>query len=538
VPLDDVEIPLFATCASLSMDTGEPPRRRVVRRSLERSGLAAADAGELARRLSEHPRVLVVLDGLDEAHLDTGALEPLVEGPGAARAVVTSRPAGWRRQLRLDERNPRHIVGQLQPLDDAEIANVITRWLVDDAERAATLLARLRESPTMATQARNPLLLAMYCLAAESGLPTSQSQMFDEVVQRLLGGPATALSPRVDEAAGADFLRRLAWAGALDDPVTGQSQWAAEIEMADPDPNIADTVSNVIEKVPARPGQPSRWRFVHRSIREHFLAAYISSLPMTDAVDILIPRLWFDRDWDQVVPRAVAAHLDRDALLLTLLQAIRATSPPEAEPIEIELDLLLGVAEQVRQGDGTRSTAFRRFSPDLERMMASARRIAKARTQRRRESGQSGVGSFSSVTAVRPVRLVDVALTWLDEHEGWDPAVVTNAVLRRGPADGARAHAVRTLLDRLAESGPASSFSVAAALTQLALTEDERTQTRRTLLDRLAESGPASSFSVAAALTQLALTEDERTRAHRELVDRLADTAPQIAASPEVMALA
>ena len=44
-------------------------------------------------------------------------------------------------------------------------------------------------------------------------------------------------------------------------------------------------------------------RFIHRSIREHLVAEHVASLPVDEAVKVLLPHLWYDPDWEYAAPR-------------------------------------------------------------------------------------------------------------------------------------------------------------------------------------------------------------------------------------------
>ena len=49
------------------------------------------------------------------------------------------------------------------------------------------------------------------------------------------------------------------------------------------------------------------------------MAEHVASLPVDDAVKVLLPHLWYDPDWEYVAPAALAMHPQRDQLLRNLI---------------------------------------------------------------------------------------------------------------------------------------------------------------------------------------------------------------------------
>ena len=57
-------------------------------------------------------------------------------------------------------------------------------------------------------------------------------------------------------------------------------------------------------------------RFVHRTLLEHFVAQKVAAMDTKTAVEVLLPHLWFDADWELAAPAAISAHPDRSQLLV------------------------------------------------------------------------------------------------------------------------------------------------------------------------------------------------------------------------------
>lgn len=70
-------------------------------------------------------------------------------------------------------------------------------------------------------------------------------------------------------------------------------------------------------------------RFVHRSIREHFVARRIAALSPDKAAEYLLPHLWYDPDWEYAAPAAIAMHPYRAELLHSLIRQAGSGQFPE-----------------------------------------------------------------------------------------------------------------------------------------------------------------------------------------------------------------
>ena len=146
--LDDVELPLYTTCARLVSAPGDI-RDAAVSSAIERIG----DLGgfriiqALWQLFTERDRrTLLVIDSLDEAP-DAGDRDRLREADSLKppwRVVLTSRRSSWNSQLNIEDANPAHRVGELQPLRYPEdVEPVIQQWFADQPEHGQALAAQI-----------------------------------------------------------------------------------------------------------------------------------------------------------------------------------------------------------------------------------------------------------------------------------------------------------------------------------------------------------------------------------------------------------
>ena len=123
---DEVELPLYTTCARLSAaPPGDSIRRAVVSSALgqlpDLGGTRVTDAVRVLFEERNAPTLLVV-DSLDEARGADDRIRQADTLP-SWRIVLTSRPASWNGQLAIGETTRHGGSGSLQPLrypDDVE----------------------------------------------------------------------------------------------------------------------------------------------------------------------------------------------------------------------------------------------------------------------------------------------------------------------------------------------------------------------------------------------------------------------------------
>ena len=221
-----------------------------------------------------------------------------------------------------------------------------------------------------------PLILAFYCIVGGTGpLPDFRRDLYTKVLNRMLTGRWRDDDDRQPDAdACLQTLRAWAWAGAASNhPVSGVGTWADDIptkrvRLGEADADALDHVATPLGPPDVDTGKTLR-RFIHRSIREHLVAEHVASLPVDQAVEVLLPHLWYDPDWEYAAPAALAMHPQRDQLLRDLI--CRAASsdqiPGDLSVIDAGWEfrgLLARVAAESSEAD---------WSPEVAGMIGQAR---------------------------------------------------------------------------------------------------------------------------------------------------------------------
>ncbi|NEO44877.1 MAG: NACHT domain-containing protein [Moorea sp. SIO4A3] len=143
-------------------------------------------------------RALILLDGLDEVAEDAKRndvvrrINNFLGQFDRNRAIITSRPAGYRRDFFRTEDFPHY---QIEPFDDQKISTFIDNWygsrFKDKAEaerRKETLRKALEDNDRIKLLARNPLLLTIIALIHryQAVLPKERHKLYDKAVETLL----------------------------------------------------------------------------------------------------------------------------------------------------------------------------------------------------------------------------------------------------------------------------------------------------------------------------------------------------------------
>ncbi|NEO71434.1 HEAT repeat domain-containing protein [Moorena sp. SIO3H5] len=143
-------------------------------------------------------RALILLDGLDEVaeeakrHDVVRRIENFLGQFDRNRAIITSRPAGYRRDFFRTEEFPHY---QIQPFDDQKISAFIDNWynsrFQDQAEAERwkqSLRKALHDNDRITLLARNPLLLTIIALIHryQAVLPKKRHKLYDKAVETLL----------------------------------------------------------------------------------------------------------------------------------------------------------------------------------------------------------------------------------------------------------------------------------------------------------------------------------------------------------------
>jgi NACHT domain len=589
--LDEVELPLYITCSRLISTPGDI-REAVASSALNWIGDLGGSriAGALRLRFTERAApTLLVIDSLDEAS-DPGIARDRLRQVSSLttqwRVVLTSRPSSWSGQLTIDDLDQAHQVGELQPLrypDDVE--PVVRQWFADDQARGQALIAQFADRPSLQEAATVPLILAFYCIVGgQQPLPEFRHKLHEQVINRLLRGPwRSAIGPLPDVGACRAALRAWAWHGAANCPVSGVGQWQDDIFAPDvplsPAGQIA--VGHIASPMAGQDFDTDQTprRFVHRSIREHLVAEYVAGLPSSEAVDALLPHLWYDPDWEYTAPAAIAMHPEHDAVLRALL--LRAGRTDEL-PIDLSAidggeirGLLARVAAESKEPD---------WSTELARI------IGQARIELARLGALRDLEAAYWPTSTGPIR--EVLPELLARADYWEKLRLAPIMARLDPARRdeylAEAPLARAAIGRLVEAITRNHLEFgqiaidpdhlgllyslnAPTLEDSATTEPERAvpdaervrktlrnlrdpkldglmiwymtrslppvdpmdedghQARQVLLSRLRDDdGPDFSMLVAA-LTKLSPTEQDKLRARQLICERLANRAESLA---------
>ena len=375
--LEEVELPLYTTCSRL-FGAGGDIREAVVSSALGQLGDLGGSRISTALGVffaERNAPTLLVIDSLDEAH---GPSERLRQaGTLPWRIVLTSRPSSWRNQLTINDTDQSHRVGELQPLRyPGDVEPFIERWFAGRPERGNDLAAQIARRPGLQQAATVPLILAFYCIVGGTGpLPDFRRDLYTRVLNRMLTGRWRGDDDRQPDADTClQTLRAWAWDGAASNhPVSGVGTWTDDIptkrvRLGEADADALDHVATPLGPPDVDTGTTLR-RFIHRSIREHLVAEHVASLPVDQAVKVLLPHLWYDPDWEYAAPAALAMHPQHDQLLRDLI--CRAASsdqiPGDLSVIDAGWEsrgLLARVAAESSEAD---------WSPEVAGMIGQAR---------------------------------------------------------------------------------------------------------------------------------------------------------------------
>jgi NACHT domain len=530
-PLDQVELPLYTTCARLfATPPGGGIHRAVVTSALgqlpDLGGSRVIDALRLLFEERAEPTLLVA-DSLDEASSDDDRIRQADTLPPSWRIVLTSRPASWNGQLAIEDNDPSRRVGVLQPLrypDDVE--PFIARWFARQPARGADLAAQLRDRPGLQDAATVPLVLAFYCIVGgKQPLPARRADLYAKVIRRMLTGRWRGRADRdPDPDACLETLRDWAWSGAVSDPVSGVGAWPDEVPTprARGAPDNRDALAHVA--VPLGPadvdtGMTQR-RFVHRSLREHLVAEHVAfRMPAGQAAQELVNHLWYDPDWEYTAPASLAMHPERDQVLEHLIRRLTGGGRFPADLAAIDgcweiRRFLARVAQESSERD---------WAPEAAEMIGRAR-LDLARS-RQYHPAVDWPASNSMI--------IELLRGRCDAATGpWQTRELVEAVIRLDPTTENRAWAREVLLRLLASATALSEYllkELLKAVVWLTVTEEDRARAWEVLLGLLDDAaGHWKTRDLAEAVVQLAATEEHQIRVREALLGRLDDaTSPK-----------
>ena len=255
-------------------------------------------------------------------------------------------------------------------------------------------------------------------------------------------------------------------------------------------------------------------RFIHRSIREHLVAEHVASLSVDQAVEVLLPHLWYDPDWEYAAPAALAMHPQHDQLLRDLI--CRAAS---SEHIPGDLSVVdAGWESRGLPARVAAESSETDWSPEIAGMIGQAR-VELAKSGRFQDLGVAGHWESSDRQAC------DELLELLaHETKGWSAGRLAGGLAQFNPTAEDMRQARDALVALLAdETDGWPAGRLAAGLAQLDPTAEDKRQAREALVALLArETDSAAAGRLTAGLAQLDPTAEDKRQARDALLTLLA----------------
>ncbi|MCP2727890.1 HEAT repeat domain-containing protein [Limnofasciculus baicalensis] len=303
----------------------------------------------------EDGRALILLDGLDEVAQEAKRynmvrrIENFLGQFHQNRAIITSRPAGYKRDFFKTDEFPHY---ELQSFDDSKIEEFINRWydsrVPDKAEairRKDSLRKALAENDRITLLARNPLLLTIIALIHryQALLPRERYKLYDKAVETLLtswdankeiSDRTTLQYLRLDDLQG--LMESLAYwihtqggtgdkeGGTLIDKDELIEQLARDIKtLKQLQPREAkNEAKRFVEFMRERTGLLNEqgqdcYAFVHKTFQEYLTAQYIKELADNeDDFDIVLNHIRdriHDQHWREVLLLLIAQQKQKKA---------------------------------------------------------------------------------------------------------------------------------------------------------------------------------------------------------------------------------
>mgnify|MGYP000924922474 CR=1 FL=1 len=544
-----VEIPVFTTLAETVKKEGVGFEKLV----------EAALPGENRERirrfvLRKGSKVLAVADSLDEGVSTSAAqtlLHQLTEEPGR-RIVLTSRPEAWNSACTsLQNKQRTRIVTLTELRYPEDVHGYVKAWFTEEPSTAQHLIGQLERRQELRVTAANPLLLTFYCMLTEQEpekeLPHRRHELYDRIIDLLLDGRWGTSESQVEKAEYRAILREWAWDG-VRDAVTpaGLGVWPETITTRITQPNIERALDHVAPKQQFPRSnlydrsQVER-RFLHRTLWEYLVAEHIASLPTAEAFEALLPHIWFDADWKEVVPMAIAAHKKRSKIVKKLwsYHSDHPTSAQKEVNSRLE-ELVLEVATQTDPEDWNEKNRQRIHNlrpqlaypyPALVAASAQWKSSNKpaitslldslAKVDSSRILGYVEALSSSLATSNERGRARKVILDRLSSARSWDLIWLARGLVVLDASAGERGRARKVILDRLAVAKSGDLIWLARGLVVLDASVEERGRARKVILDRLAVAKSRDLARLARELVSLDASVEERGRARKVILDRL-----------------
>jgi hypothetical protein len=562
--IDEVELPLYTTCARLLAEPlGDGIRHAVVASAL---GLLPDIGGSrifrALRKLFEDrtAQTLLVADSLDEARAADDRIRQADWLPDRWRIVLTTRPGSWNRQLGVGGQDKSRRLGNLRPLQyPGDVEAFIGAWFAGRPEAAEDLATALRHRPDLQQAATVPLILAFFCILARDGpLPARRADLYEKVIKRLLIGRWRGSGePDLDVDACVETLRGWAWSAAASNPLSGVGEWLDEfttprVTLGADERAALDRVATPLAHADTDTGMTRR-RFVHRSVQEYLVADAVARMPAREAAEELLKHLWYDPDWEYAAPAALALHPDRGEVLKELTCRITRGDQFPADLAAVDQcweirRLLARAAQESDETDwpreaaaliaGARMDLAMSREPDLGEDLrlvvavgwpTSNRAILGQLLRRVAENAEPWFSEAPDVIARLAVSEEDrvrarhVLLDALAREFPYRMVILGQAVARLNPPAADRAQARQVLFRALAaDPDTTNGGGLAEAISRLDPPEQERGRVWQILLDVLANG---DGRLVGDALVRLAVTEQEKQRLRDALLNLLADQA-------------
>jgi len=256
-----------------------------------------------------------------------------------------------------------------------DVHGYIKAWFTKNPPTAQHLIRQLEERHELRATATSPLLLTFYCMLTEQEpdqeLPRRRRELYRTIIDLLLAGGWATTEELVDTDACRAILQQWAW-DAVKDAVTlaELGVWPETITTNRTPLQMSAAMERALDNVAPKQEHPRssfydhkrvERRFLHRTLWEYLVSEHIATtFSAAEAAEALLPHIWFDPDWQVVLPMAIAAHRRRSRLvdLLWAYHSDSPTSPQEVVNIYLE-KLMLEVAAQTDPEDWNKANRAR-----------------------------------------------------------------------------------------------------------------------------------------------------------------------------------
>ena len=513
-----VEIPVDTTWDGWTNAAGDTRRALVAASFAAESGHSDLGGAEIVDRLTRTftaggQAILAVVDSLDEAAASKQTTRIFaLESVTGWRFVVTSRPSAWK-----DTTGARDLRGwrvmTLLDLDPAAVAGFVDAWFAGDPARSAVLKRQLEDRVQISVI---PLLLTFLCLLTETAenpdlpLPVARRALYQQLLDRLVLSAWANTPPgersRLETDEVLDLLTRWAWqAVEHSNTPAGLGNWSDTFTptMKIPD-EFSDQERRALDNIALRTSDGQR-RFIHRTLLEHLVAEHISSRSTLEATDLLLPHIWYDTDWEWVIPAAIASH-NREHPGELFESVMARISYPHSDPARTfaytsAIELLLRVIVESNPEDWSADDA--EWLGGLRPTWVGVYPGLVARSAHWTASNSDVINTVARLLAEGDSR--EELLNLLH--------VCAQTVVQRGLAR-------ELLLTRLSSASPEATSDLATVLSRLSTNAEEREVVRNSILHLIEGSARDDQMSfLASALISLDPTQGETDRAFTRLLN-------------------